>query len=277
MRGAGLGLRRPMLDAFLENVPSYVNFFEVAPENWIGVGGRLGKKFRALTERQQFLAHGLSLSLGGTAPLDTDLVKRVGEFMQQHGISDYSEHLSACSDHGHLYDLMPIPFNADMVSYIAARIKTVQDILGRRIAVENSSYYLVLDNELTEAEFINAVVKEADCDLLLDINNIYVNSVNHKYDAQEFMRQMPADRIRYFHMAGHYYEKDDFIIDTHGAEVIDNVWTLLEQAYKQFGPVATLLERDFNFLPIENPLAEVQQIDSILQRFNRGGSLQRVG
>ncbi|HET8707520.1 MAG TPA: DUF692 domain-containing protein [Pseudomonadales bacterium] len=263
--GAGLGLRRPMLDAFLQQVPAFVHFFEVAPENWIGVGGRLGKKFRALTEQHTFATHGLSLSLGGPDPLDIELVKRIGQFLSDHQIQDYSEHLSACSDQGHLYDLLPVPFNQEMVMHMAERIRTVQDILGRRIAVENSSYYLQLDTQLTEAEFINAVIQEADCDLLLDINNVYVNSVNHRYDALSFLKQMPAERVRYFHMAGHYYEAQDFIIDTHGAEVVDNVWGLLADAYALFGAKPTLLERDFNFLPIENPLAEVQRIESLMR------------
>lgn len=275
--GAGLGLRRPMLDDFNDDVPSYLNFFEVAPENWIGVGGGLGKKFRALTERYSFITHGLSLSLGGTAALDIELVKRIGEFLKMHDIELYSEHLSASSDHGHLYDLMPIPFNRKMVKYIADRIQTVQDILGNKIAVENASYYLVLDDEMSELDFINEVVKEADCDLLLDVNNIYVNSVNHGYDAANFMQGLAADRVRYFHMAGHYYEKEDFIIDTHGAEVVDNVWLLLEKAYRLFGPKPTLLERDFNFMPIENPLAEVKHIDAMQRAFGLEKQLKRVG
>ncbi len=266
-----------MLDDFKHDVPSYLNFFEVAPENWIGVGGGLGKKFRALTERYSFITHGLSLSLGGTSALDIELVKRIGEFLNTHNIELYSEHLSASSDHGHLYDLMPIPFNRKMVKYVADRIKTVQDILGKKIAVENASYYLVLDDEMSELDFINEVVKEADCDMLLDINNIYVNSVNHGYDAVNFMQGVAANRVRYFHMAGHYYEKDDFIIDTHGAEVIDNVWLLLEKAYSLFGPKPTLLERDFNFMPIENPLAEVKRIDAMQQAFGLEKQLKRVG
>jgi len=260
-----LGLRRPMLDALLEHTPSYLSFLEVAPENWIGVGGRFGKKFRALTERHPFIAHGLSLSLGGPSPLDKALIRQIRDFIETHQIISYSEHLSACSDGGHLYDLLPVPFNEAMVNYMADRIRQVQDMLGQRIAVENSSYYLSLDNELSEVQFIRAVCEQADCDLLLDINNLYVNSVNHGYDPEQFLQQVPLNRVRYFHVAGHYTVQENFIIDSHGASVIDPVWHLLGQAYQLLGAKPTLLERDFNFMPLTGPLQEVRHIDALMQ------------
>jgi len=131
------------------------------------------------------------------------------------------------------------------------------------MAVENVSYYTPTDTSLTEIEFTNAVLEEADCDLLLDINNIVVNSINHKYDAREFMLAMPADRIKYFHLAGHYVEAEDLRIDTHGAAVDTQSWALLADAYAHFGPVPTLLERDFNFPPIEDLLDEIRQIKAL--------------
>ena len=260
LQGTGLGLRRPMLKELPDTDLSDIDFFEVAPENWMQLGGRLGRQFRALTERYCFSAHGLSLSLGGPEPLDLDFVDRVGRFLDQHGIALYSEHLSSCSDHAHLYDLMPIPFTEEAVHHVAARIRQVQERLQRRIAIENVSYYTPLATELTESEFINAVLEEADCDLLLDVNNIYVNSINQRYDAETFMLSLPAARVVCLHMAGHYREAEDLLVDTHGAPIIDPVWSLLDKTYAHTGPVATLLERDFNLPPLAELLQEVRQI-----------------
>lgn len=258
VQGAGLGLRRAMIGETL--LPQQVDFLEVAPENWIGVGGRLGRWLREHTERFPFVTHGLSLSIGSPAPLDETLVKAIKQFIAEHNIRCYSEHLSYCSDHGHLYDLLPIPFTEDAVQYVAGRIRRVQDILEQRIAMENVSYYAAPGQELSELEFINAVLSEADCDLLLDVNNIYVNAVNHRYDPGAFLLGLPAERIRYVHVAGHFDEADDLKVDTHGAPVIDPVWQLLQQAYGAFGPLPTLLERDFNIPPLPELLGEVQCI-----------------
>jgi len=236
---------------------------EVAPENWIGVGGRLGRRFAEYTERFPFVCHGLSLSLGAPEPLDRGFLERVRRFLDQHDIRGYSEHLSYCSEHGHLYDLMPIPFTEEAVDWVASRIRETQDIVGRRIAVENISYYAAPGARMSELEFINAVLERADCNLLLDVNNIYVNSVNHRYDPHEFLAGLPADRVAYIHVAGHHHEDEDLIIDTHGAPVIDPVWQLLAEAYERMGAVPTLLERDFNFPPAEELLAEVAQIRTL--------------
>ncbi|MBT8083368.1 MAG: DUF692 domain-containing protein [Gammaproteobacteria bacterium] len=263
VHGAGLGLRRPLLNKLMADPPADVDFMEVAPENWIHVGGKLGKKFRFFTERYPFVIHGLSLSIGGPAPLDEQLVRDIRDFMKEHDIRMYSEHLSASSDDGHLYDLMPIPFTEEAVSHVAARVGRVQDILGQRMALENVSYYAPLDTSMNEREFLLAVLEEADCDLMLDINNIVVNSINHGYDAGEFLRAMPAERIRYFHLAGHYIEDEDLRIDTHGTPVDEQAWGLLADAYRLFGPVPTLLERDFNFPPLDELLDEVRRIKSL--------------
>ncbi len=233
---------------------------EIAPENWINVGGRLGKKLRYFTERYPFVLHGLSLSIGSPAPLDEQLVRDIKSFMDEHNARMYSEHLSYCGDDGHLYDLMPIPFTEEAVTYVAERVRRVQDILGQRMALENVSYYAPTDTTMNEADFINAVLQEADCDLMLDINNIVVNSINHQYDAHAFMLKMPVERIRYFHLAGHYVEAEDLRIDTHGAAVDEQAWQLLAAAYEHFGPVPTMLERDFNFPPIEDLLGELRRI-----------------
>ena len=263
VQGAGLGLRRPLADKLMADPPGDVDFMEIAPENWIHVGGALAKKLRFFTERYPFLIHGLSLSIGSPAPLDEQLVRDIKKFMAEHRIRMYSEHLSYCSDDGHLYDLMPIPFTGDAVRYVADRVRRVQDILEQRIALENVSYYAPSDSSMTEKEFLLAVLEESDCDLMLDINNIVVNSINHGYDASEFLRDMPAQRIRYFHLAGHYVEAPDLRIDTHGSAVDDQSWALLDDAYSLFGPVPTLLERDFNFPPIEELLDEVRRIQQL--------------
>ncbi len=263
VQGAGLGLRRPLADKLMADPPTDVDFMEIAPENWIHVGGALGKKLRFFTERYPFLVHGLSLSIGSPAPLDEQLVRDIKDFMAEHNIRMYSEHLSYCGDDGHLYDLMPMPFTDDAVRYVAARVRRVQDILEQRMALENVSYYAPSDSSMTEKEFLLAVLEEADCDLMLDINNIVVNSINHKYDANDFLRDMPAERIRYFHLAGHYVESEDLRIDTHGSAVDAAAWQLLADAYQQFGPVPTLLERDFNFPPMEELLDEVRAIKKL--------------
>ena len=261
--GAGLGFRRPLADKLKKVEPGEIDFMEIAPENWIHVGGALGKKLRWFTERYPFLIHGLSLSIGAPSPLNEQLVRDIKEFMAEHNIRMYSEHLSSCGDDGQLYDLMPIPFTEDAVKYVAGRVRRVQDILEQRIALENVSYYAPTDTSMSEADFTLAVLEEADCDLMLDINNIVVNSINHKYDANEFMLRMPADRIRYFHLAGHYVEAEDLRIDTHGSAVDQQSWQLLGDAYAHFGAVPTLLERDFNFPPISELLGEVRQIRNL--------------
>ena len=263
IHGAGLGLRRSLMTPLTEQPDQAADFLEVAPENWVGIGGQLGKAFRALTERYPFVLHGLSLSIGGPSPLDEAFIRQVKAFMETHNIKIYSEHLSYCSDGGHLYDLMPIPFSEEAVSYVAERIKRVQDILGQRIAIENISYYATTGQQMAEIDFINAVLDEADCDLLLDVNNVYVNAANHGYEPLAFIKALPGERISYLHVAGHYREADDLIVDTHGAEVVDPVWQLLDQTYQQFGVIPTLLERDFNIPPLEELEPELNRIHQL--------------
>jgi uncharacterized protein (UPF0276 family) len=263
LAGAGLGLRRTLLGSLSSRTGADLQFLEVAPENWIRVGGRFGRRLAEYSERFPFVCHGLSLSLGSSDALDRDLLAAIKDFLDRHRARCYSEHLSYCSDQGHLYDLMPIPFTAEAVRYVAARIRQVQDFLERRIAIENISYYAMPLRDMSEIEFLNAVLTEADCDLLLDINNIYVNSVNHGYDAEAFLAQVPGQRIAYGHIAGHFVEAEDLLVDTHGADVIDPVWTLLQSAYRRFGVFPTLLERDFNIPPVELLLAEVAKIGEL--------------
>ena len=259
-RAAGLGLRRALLDALIEAPAGAFDFLECAPDNWIGVGGRAGERFAALASRHPLACHGLSLSLGGPDPLDTRFLRQTRDFLERHDVVLYSEHLSYCSAGGHLYDLLPLPFTDEAVHHVAARIRQVQDALGRRIAVENVSYYAAPWQAMPEADFVNAVLAEAGCDLLLDVNNVFVNAVNHGYDARAFIDALPGARIASYHVAGHYDEADDLKIDTHGAAVKDDVWSLLAHAYRAHGVRPTLLERDFNFPPLPELLAELARV-----------------
>ena len=297
VQGVGLGLRRGMFARLADHaaeLDAAVDFMEVAPENWIGIGGRFGRQFRGFAERFPFVCHGLSLSLGSPAPLDIDLLRNIRAFLDELDVRCYTEHLSYCSDHGHLYDLMPIPFTPEAVEYVAGRIRRTQDVLERRIAVEHISYYAAPGREMSELEFIKAVIDRADCDLLLDVNNIYVNSVNFGYAPEAFLDGLPGERAVYIHIAGHstFHARGtpsrtpaegshargtpsrspaegsavDLRIDTHGADVIEPVWALLERAYAKFGVIPTLLERDFNFPPVSALLSEVERIRSIQDR-----------
>ena len=269
VHGAGLGLRRALLGPLSSMPPEGVDFLEAAPENWIGIGGRFRREFRALAERYPITLHGLSLNIGGFAPLDRGLVAAIRDFMAAYRCPFYTEHLTYCADDGHLYDLMPIPFTDEAVRHTAARAREVQDLLGQRIALENASYYAAPGQEMSEAAFVRAVLEEADCDLLLDVNNIYVNSINHGYDPRAFLRALPLERARYIHIAGHYDEAADLKVDTHGSDVIEPVWELLAEAYRLCGPLPTLLERDFNMPPLADLLGEVGRIRAAQFRAER--------
>jgi len=269
VQGAGLGLRRSLCEPLSSVSLEQVQFMEVAPENWINVGGRYGAALRRYTEKFPFVIHGLSLSIGSPSGLDWDLLRSIKSFMSEHSIRCYSEHLSYCSDSGHLYDLMPIPFTEEAVDYVAQRIIQIQDFLGERIAMENVSYYAAPQQEMSEIEFLNAVLAKADCNLLLDVNNIFVNSINHSYDPYEFLTALPGERIAYGHIAGHYEEAEDLRVDTQHADVIDPVWHLLDAAYAEFGVFPTLLERDFNIPSVDELLVEVDQIRAYQRKYDK--------
>ena len=237
-----------------------VDFLEIAPENWIGVGGRFGDDLTALAERFPLVMHGLSLDIGGPDALDMELLDGVAALIERFDIGLYSEHLTYCAADGHLYDLLPIPFTEEAVRHVSDRIRTVQSHLGMPLVLENASYYAQAHREMDEAAFISAVVAESGCELLLDVNNVYVNSINHRYDPVAFIDALPLDRVRYLHIAGHYDEADDLKIDTHGTAVIDPVWSLLDETYARVGAKPTLLERDFNFPDLGVLIEEVARI-----------------
>lgn len=266
LTGVGLGLRRELIDAFLR-ADQLPDFIEVAPENWMGFGGRHAKQFAACVERAPLIFHGLSLSIGGSHPLNLEFVGQIKQFLKQHNALLYSEHLSYSHDGGYLYDLLPIPMTEAAVSYVAERILKVQDILGQRLVIENVSTYAMPAAEMTEAEFVVAVLQAADCELLLDVNNVYVNSINHGSDAQAFIRAMPPERVHYLHVAGHQQVSPDLLIDTHGAAIADPVWNLLGYTYQHIGVRPTLLERDFNLPTWFELQQELQQIRQIQQGY----------
>ena len=263
LEGAGLGFRRELLADILPILPSEVDFWEVAPENWIPLGGAYQRKFQQAISQAPFTTQGLSLSIGSTDKLDVGFVKSIKQFLDANNIALYSEHLSYCSGQGHMYDLMPIPFTSEAVYHVVERIKQVQDIIERPLVLENVSYYMAPNQTLLEIEFLNAVLAESGAFMLLDVNNVYVNSVNHGYDAYDFIDKLPSNKIVYGHIAGHFDEAPDLKVDTHGADVIEPVWALLDHAYRTHGVFPTLLERDFNLPLLGHLLDEVRRIKAI--------------
>ena len=258
----GLGLRREFLAEVLAKNPA-VDFWELAPENWMARGFEAEYQLDQIRERYAITTHGLSLSIGSPDPLDEAFVRDVKTFLDRFQISRYSEHLSYCSAAGHLYDLLPIPFTEQAADYVAQRVKRVQEILERPVTLENVSYYAPAAQQISELEFITRVLEQADCELLLDVNNVFVNSVNHSYDPYEFIAALPTKRITYGHIAGHYEEAEDLLIDTHGADVRAEVYDLLAYAYQQHGEFPVLLERDFNIPPLATLLLEVEKVKAV--------------
>ncbi|ASZ11816.1 DUF692 domain-containing protein [Chitinophaga pendula] len=261
----GIGFRKDFATEMLENPVLHPAFIEVAPENWIGIGGYWKKQLRRALERYPLFTHGLSLSIGSPDELDIDFLRKIKQFLQETNAQLYSEHLSYSKcDNAHLYDLLPIPFTGDAVKHVAARIRTVQEVLERKMAIEIVSYYTPVAPEMSELQFINAILQEADCDLLLDVNNIYVNAFNHQYDARQFIDQLPLERVAYIHMAGHEQVSPDLIIDTHGEAIIDPVYELFGHAMEQLGrDVPVLLERDFNIPALHLLQTEMERLQAI--------------
>ena len=295
LQGAGLGYRRDLADDFLNlSSNNAIQFMEVAPENWVKMGGAARYRFDQAAERYPLAVHGLSLSLGGQAPLDRELLKNTKALMTQYNSTFFSEHLSYCECEGHLYDLLPMPFTEEAVKHVAQRIRYVQDFLELQISLENTSYYLHSPTStMNEVEFLNAIAQEADCGIHLDVNNIYVNGVNHGLlDPYVFLDQVDVKRVNYIHIAGHdeehsaaqvvedlegesfnkikgeYRHLPELLIDTHGEAVKGTVWDLLEYAYQRLPVIPpTLLERDFNFPPFAELYSEVEHIAQLQQKY----------
>lgn len=256
----GLGFRRDLADVLIASEPGLPHFVEFAPENWMGIGGRWGKKVSQVVERYPVLLHGLSLSLGSPEPLDWELLKNIKAFIEWTGAEIYSEHLSfsKCGN-AHLYDLLPLPFTEEAVKHVSLRIREAQDFLGRRIAIENVTYYTTLESEMDEATFISSVLEEADCDLLLDINNVYINAHNHSYDPKAFLNKLPMERLVYIHIAGHKNE-EGYKRDTHAHPICNEVYDLLAWLKPK---VPILLERDDNCSDFEELKKEMERVAAV--------------
>ncbi len=268
MKGkVGLGFRRELKDELLGDNSFNPAFVEFAPENWMNIGGYWKRVLDQVVEKYPILCHGLSLSIGSPDDLDIAFIKKLKQFLNENDVQIYSEHLSySKANNAHLYDLLPIPFRKDAIEHIVERIKTVQDILERPIALENVSYYTPVAAEMDEATFITEIVEQSGCHLLLDVNNIYVNAFNHNYDALEFLNNLPLNHVKYIHMAGHEKVNEDTIIDTHGQAIIDPVYDLFETAIQKVEPVPVLLERDFNIPEIEELKSEVSNLETICKK-----------
>ena len=258
------------------------DFLEFTPENWLTLGPSLRHRLSLLAQRYLLRGHGLSLDLGGFRPLDGAFLDALKRFLDLLGVQQHSDHLSFCTDDGHLYELMPLPFTEEAVRHVARRIREVSTRLERRIAIENASRYVAPGGDLTELEFLCAVLEEADCDLLLDVNNVHVNSVNHDFDPHAFIKALPTARIAWGHIAGHVVRAPSgvnepaagrepqlagaVLIDTHGTAVADEVWALLETAYASHGVFPVVLERDANLPPLEALVEESRRIDACAAR-----------
>lgn len=263
----GIGFRRDFSEELLNGSALNPDFIEFAPENWLEMGGHWGRTVKKAVDKYPVICHGLSLSIGSPDELDWDFIRKLKGFLDDFGVDIYSEHLSfaSCSN-AHLYDLLPVPFRDDAIKHVAKRIREVQDFLERRIAIENVSYYTPVAAEMDEASFVKSVVEEADCDMLLDVNNVYVNAFNHNYDAKEFIRKLPLERVKYIHMAGHEQVEPDLIIDTHGQPIIDKVYELFDWTIQKLDPVPVLLERDYNYDDMTQLQQELQILKTITKK-----------
>ena len=264
----GIGLRRDIADEILERTDLTPDFLEFAPENWMGIGGYWNRIRKAAVEKYPITCHGLSLSLGSPEDLDREFIRDLKTFLDENQVKIYSEHLSYTkSQNAHLYDLLPIPFRQDAVDHVVDRISEVQDYLQRPLAIENVSYYTPVAAEMSEIEFITEIVNRAGCNLLLDVNNVYVNAFNHNYDAREYIHALPLEKVAYIHMAGHEQVEPDLIIDTHGQPIIDPVYELFEWTIQKMDPVPVLLERDYNFDELDQLQSELDQLRTITGRY----------
>lgn len=261
--GFGLGLRVDHYDAILSQRPA-VDWFEALTENYLVPGGKPLHYLTRIRERHPVVMHGVSLSIGSTHPLDREYLSQVKALAARIEPEWISDHLCWTGVAGrNLHDLLPLPYTEEALANVVARVRTVQDILGRRILLENvSSYVSFRDSRLTEWEFLKAVAESSDCLILLDVNNIYVSSVNHEFDPHDYLNAIPVERVQQMHLAGHE-NHGDYLIDTHDHPVPDPVWDLYSAAVRRFGNVSTMIERDANIPPLEELCAELAAARSV--------------
>jgi uncharacterized protein (UPF0276 family) len=261
--GCGIGLRKEHFDEVLTRTPD-VAFFEVVSENFLVDGGRPLAVLEAVRRDYPVALHGVSMSLGSADPVDREYLRRLKTLVERVSPAVVSDHLCWTSLRGHnSHDLLPLPFTEEAARWTAAKIREVQDVLGRRILVENVSSYLEhAGAELSEADFLRAVVEEADCGILLDVNNLYVNARNHGLDPQRYLDAIPAERVGQIHLAGHE-DHGGVVIDTHDHPVSNAVWALYREALARFGSVPTLIEWDAKIPPLETVLREARRAERI--------------
>lgn len=266
--GIGLGLRAPIADALLTRAPDAIRWVEVCPENYMGRGGGFVRHLDAALERWPVVTHGLTLAPGGVDPLDEAYHQTLARFLQHVKTPWHSDHLCFGSyGNAHLHDLLPIPFTRASAEHTAARVRAAQARMDVPFALENVSWYAHPgEAELDEADFITAVLTQADAGLLLDVNNVYVNARNHGFDARTMIARLPLDRVVQIHVAGHLVGRDGFRIDTHGEDVCDDVYELLDWTLRKTGPVPVLLERDQNFNDFDRLVEEVLRLDALWRR-----------
>ena len=264
--GFGLGLRVDHYEAILAERPA-VDWFEVLTENYLVPGGKPLHYLGRIREHYPVVMHGVSMSIGSTAPLDREYLAQVKRLAQRIEPQWISDHLCWTGVAGkNMHDLLPLPYTEEALAHVVQRVRTVQDILDRRILLENvSSYVTFRDSTLTEWEFLREVAERADCLILFDVNNIYVSAVNHELDPLEYLQAMPVERVQQIHLAGHE-NHGDYLIDTHDHPVPDPVWELYQHAVRRFGDVATMIERDANIPPLEDLCAELAQARTLAER-----------
>ncbi|WP_456020654.1 MNIO family bufferin maturase [Pseudomonas protegens] len=257
--GYGLGLRSAYYQQILEQSPD-VDWFEVVSENFMVPGGKALHYLDAIAERYPLVMHGVSLSIGGPHALDPDYLKQLKQLAERIKPAWISDHLCWSRGNAHqLHDLLPLPYTEESLDYVAARVMQVQDVLQRPLVLENvSSYVRAASDDFTEWEFLALLSRVSGCELLLDVNNVYVSSRNHGFDPWTFISSLPGDKVRQLHLAGHS-DYGDYVIDTHDHPVSDPVWALYQRTLEHFGPVATLLERDDHFPPFDELLDELQK------------------
>lgn len=261
--GFGLGLRTQHYKTILAKKPP-IDWFEIITENYLVSGGKPIYYLDQIRENYPIVMHGVSLSIGSTDPLDFDYLKQVKQLADRIEPVWISDHLCWTGVNGlNMHDLLPLPYTQEVIRHVVSRIKQVQDYLQRRILIENVSSYLSFQqSELTEWEFLTEIAERADCLILLDINNIYVSSVNHEFDPQLYLQGVPAQRIFQIHLAGHS-DHEDYIIDTHDAPIVPSVWRLYSDAIKRFGPVSTMIERDDHIPSLTTLLKELEKARNI--------------
>jgi uncharacterized protein (UPF0276 family) len=264
--GFGLGLRVDHYEAILAGQPP-IDWFEVLTENYLVPGGQPLNYLMRVRERYPLAMHGVSLSIGSTAPLDREYLRQLKALAERVQPAWISDHLCWTGVAGrNTHDLLPLPYTEEALAHVAERVRTVQDVLGRRILLENvSSYVTFRDSRLTEWQFLGEVAARADCLILLDVNNIYVSAVNHEFDALEYLQDIPPERVQQIHLAGHE-NHGDYLVDTHDSDVPDPVWELYAAAVRRFGAVSTMIERDDHIPPLEQLCAELTQARALCER-----------